>query len=360
MSSSALLLMQVFTRSPPWCRYGAHLSKEQVAKLTAPHPESFQHFNSWLEHHSIPLSSVSMIHGGNTLIIKSISLTQANTLLGASYQLYRHVESSETILRTIGYALPVVLHEHVLTVVPTTSFVSRPTELLHDLSGGWENSSSGEVESKLSSRFPVNHVTPAFLQWLYDTATYVVGAQDRNALGTAGLLDLNANPEDLTAFMLQYRPDAWDARFSIVPVNEGENDPSNPQKEPNLNLQWAGAMSYPTPNTFYSVGRGPSGEADWFLGWVLYMVDAPTVPQTVSLTYGFDEDVISEEYAVYACDLFAELGARGVSILVASGNHGVGIDCVSKDGFVQFRPKFPATCTYGICSRVGVWVQEAH
>ena len=297
-----------------------------------------------------------MIHGGNTLIIKSISLTQANTLLGASYQLYRHVESSETILRTIGYALPVVLHEHVLTVVPTTSFVSRPTELLHDLSGGWENSSSGEVESKLSSRFPVNHVTPAFLQWLYDTATYVVGAQDRNALGTAGLLDLNANPEDLTAFMLQYRPDAWDARFSIVPVNEGENDPSNPQKEPNLNLQWAGAMSYPTPNTFYSVGRGPSGEADWFLGWVLYMVDAPTVPQTVSLTYGFDEDVISEEYAVYACDLFAELGARGVSILVASGNHGVGVNCVSKDGFVQFRPKFPATCTYGICSQIGVWV----
>jgi tripeptidyl-peptidase-1 len=331
-----------------------------VANLTAPHPESFEHFDSWLEHHSIPLSSVSMTYGGNTLIIESVPLTQANTLLGASYQLYRHIESSETILRTIGYALPAVLHKYVQTVAPTTSFFSPQTEWLHDLPGGWENSSSGEAASKLSRGLTVDSVTPTFLQWLYGTATYVTGAQDRNVLGTAGFANLYASSEDLTTFMFKYRPDAFDASFSIVPVNGGGNDPSNPHKEPNLNLQWAEAMSYPTRNTFYSVGRGPLGRDDWFLGWILYMINQPSVPQTVSATYGFDEDSISEDYARYACDLFAELGARGVSILISSGNHGVGVDCVAKGGFVQFRPKFPATCTYGICSRIGLCAQDAH
>ena len=61
-------------------------------------------------------------------MLKAVSVTQANALLDASYQLYRHVESSETIVRTVGYALPAALHEHVLTMAPMTSFVSPPAQ----------------------------------------------------------------------------------------------------------------------------------------------------------------------------------------------------------------------------------------
>lgn len=50
---------------------------------------------------------------------------------------------------------------------------------------------------------------------------------------------------------------------------------------------------------------------------------------------------------MYVCNLFAQLGARGVSALFASGNGGVGRgDCVTKDGSVQFSPLFPATCPW--------------
>ncbi|KAH8986033.1 Pro-kumamolisin, activation domain-containing protein [Lactarius hatsudake] len=43
-------------RSP---KYGAHLSKEQVAQPVAPHPDTLDLINSWLRHHAVPSSSIS-------------------------------------------------------------------------------------------------------------------------------------------------------------------------------------------------------------------------------------------------------------------------------------------------------------
>jgi tripeptidyl-peptidase-1 len=108
-------------------RYGAHLSKEQVAGLVAPHPDSLELVCSWLEHHKVPSSAVSITHGGGWLTVKKVPLAKANTLLGASYQTYRDTETNETVIRTVGYSLPTTLHEHVQTVAPTTYFGSpRP------------------------------------------------------------------------------------------------------------------------------------------------------------------------------------------------------------------------------------------
>jgi len=41
------------------CRYGAHLSKEQVAWLVALCPDMLELVNSWPEHHDVPSSSIS-------------------------------------------------------------------------------------------------------------------------------------------------------------------------------------------------------------------------------------------------------------------------------------------------------------
>jgi tripeptidyl-peptidase-1 len=100
-------------------RYGAYLSKEQVADLVAPHPETLELVNSWFGYHGVPPSSISMTHGGGWLTVAGVSVSQANKLLGASYLLYNHAQTNETIFRTIGYALPAVLHKHVQTIAPT-------------------------------------------------------------------------------------------------------------------------------------------------------------------------------------------------------------------------------------------------
>ena len=105
-------------------RYGAHLSKEQVAELVRPHPDTLELISSWLAHHGVRFSSISRTHGGAWLTITNVLVSQANKLLGASYQLYRHAETNSTIMRTVGYALPAVLHAHIRAVAPTTYFTS--------------------------------------------------------------------------------------------------------------------------------------------------------------------------------------------------------------------------------------------
>ena len=55
-------------------------------------------------------------------MVSDLRVTQASELLGASYQLYRNMNTNETIIRTVGYSLPDVLHTHIQTVMLTTRF----------------------------------------------------------------------------------------------------------------------------------------------------------------------------------------------------------------------------------------------
>ncbi|KAH9062396.1 subtilisin-like protein [Lactarius vividus] len=334
-------------------RYGVYLTKEQVADLVAPRPETLELVNSWLEHHGISSSSVSATHGGNTLMLKAVSVTQANTILGASYQLYRHVKSNESLIRTIGYALPASLHWHVLTVVPTTSFVSPRTQWQtpRNLSGGaagWlVKSASGEPATMLSSRMGIKYVTPSFLRSLYDTEAYIPGATGQNVLGVVGLLDDYPSPTDLMAFMQKYRTDARDATYTVARVNSGGYDPNYPHQEANVDIQYAEAMAYPTPLIFYSTGKGPSGTDDYFVSFLEYILSQENIPQTIAISYyRLEENFLSHEYIVQVCDMFSRLGARGVSVILSSGNEGVGKDCMMEDGSTRFMANFPGTCPY--------------
>ena len=81
------------------------------------------------------------------------------------------------------------------------------------------------------------------------------------------------------------------------------------------------------------------------------------------ILYGIGEMVLPLEYAITVCNLFAELGARSVSVLNASGNYSVGAvgagSCKVNDdsGRVQFTPMFPASCMRDFISR---WKQYAN
>ena len=46
--------------------------------------------------------------------------------------------------------------------------------------------------------------------------------------------------------------------------------------------------------------------------------------------------------------MFAQLGARGVSVIFSSGDGGVGTACLSNDGknTTEFQPQFPAACPF--------------
>jgi tripeptidyl-peptidase-1 len=333
-------------------RYGAYLSKAQVAELVVPHPDTLELVHSWLKYHGVPSSSVSTTHGGSWLTLTDVPVSKANDILGASYQLYRHTETNETIVRTVGYWLPEALDAHVRTVAPTTRFASprmlwqTTKRSSNRTAAGLVKSASGEAVRALSVR-DTDEVNPDFTHWLYNTFAYEPVAMDRNKLGVAGYSGEYPNPSDLEMFMDFYHGLYPEAAYNVVDVNYGGYDPSKPGLEANLDVQYAEVMTFPTPITYYSVGKGPFGLNDPYLFWLYFVLDEPNVPQTISTSYADYEKIFPREYAIAVCDLFAELGARGVTILFASGDKGVDGkgDCMI-DGKPKFLPTFPASCTY--------------
>ncbi|KAF8260346.1 subtilisin-like protein [Lactarius quietus] len=355
-SENALIdaLYEVSTPGNP--KYGAHLSKEQVARLVGPHRDTLDVVNSWLKYHGLVRSSISVSHGGGWLTVASVPVSQANKMLGASYQLYRQSGTDDTsILRTISYTLPSVLHKHMQTVVPTTYFACTDTQWQSPQRRSIKENANialRELGTMLSSC--VNEIQPMDLRWRYRTSAYVLAATDKNAFGVVGYGNNYPSRADLSYFTSKYRTDTRGATYKMVQINGGGDDPRNPGDEASQNIQYAEAMVYPTPVTFYSVGGGfvitPGtnlpGRGDAMLEWLNYVLVQPDVPKTISISYGEPEKDLPLEYATALCDMYAKLGALGVSVLFASGNAGVGGgDCMTDDG-VQFIPMFPASCSY--------------
>lgn len=232
-------------------RYGAHLSKEQVAELVAPHPDTLELIGSWFGHHEVLSSAVSITHGGGWLTIKKVPLTKANALLGASYQNYCHRETNETVIRTVGYSLPDALHDYVQTVAPTTYFESpRPLRQTSKLAFnspklpggdlGLQDSSTTFATGDLVPSNCSSIVTPACLRLLYKTWAYKPRAASTNNIGVTGYSEQYASYSDLTTFLTRFRKDATTANFSVVTVNGGVDNQSQPGLEVRLFLHVVG------------------------------------------------------------------------------------------------------------------------
>jgi tripeptidyl-peptidase I len=116
------------------------------------------------------------------------------------------------------------------------------------------------------------------------------------------------------------------------------------------------ALSYPINNVFYETAGTPPFKPDEgtpnnnnepYLDWLNYMNGLDTPPQTISSSYGDNEQTVPKDYADSVCDQFAKLAAKGVSILVSSGDGGVAggqpSPCVSNDG--SNKEMFLPTCT---------------
>ncbi|KAF8265202.1 Pro-kumamolisin, activation domain-containing protein, partial [Lactarius quietus] len=238
--------------SPGHPKYGAHLSKEEVAELVAPSPYVLELVNAWLDHHGILPSTVSTKHGGSWLMLSGVPVSQANRLLRASYQLYHHIGTNETVLRTLSYALPGALLEKVQTVIPTTHFGFPRAHMPKSVMRRGGAAPAGAVlpaPSPIPSSGP-EPVTPALLRWMYNISGYYPLPWTKH-LGVTGFLTIKG----------------------------GSYHPSSPGDEASLNIQYAEAIAYPTPITFYSTS-GASYEDDMFFNWLDFMRNQPSVPQT--------------------------------------------------------------------------------
>ncbi|KDQ08888.1 hypothetical protein BOTBODRAFT_37586 [Botryobasidium botryosum FD-172 SS1] len=349
---------------PAHPRYGAHLSKEEVEELVAPHPESLDLVEDWLISHGFDVATLDRSPAKDWITI-IVPVHQAESMLDTKYNVYKHEATGMELVRTQSYSLPEYLFEHVDVIQPTTMFGGGMRAM--DTTSHIELDDSEPGASAAADDCTNTRITVACLQDLYKTKGYVPKVPGKNKIGITGYLEQYANFADLKQFYQAYVPAAVDSKFDVKLIHGGKNDQnlSLAGEEANLDVQYAGGISYPTPNIFWSTGGSPpfipdlvtptntnEPYADW-LDYVLGL-SAEELPQTITTSYGDDEQTVPRDYAIRVCNELAQLGARGVTLFYSSGDFGVGGNnktrntCITNDGTntVSFLPAFPASCPY--------------
>ena len=217
-------------------------------------------------------------------------------------------------------------------------------------------------------------VTLECFNTLYGTLGYQQKAPLLNSIGFNNYLNQTPIRPDIYGFLKLYNPAAAPEAFTFesieiaggpaaqyTPLTPAQAAAADFSKEAVLDAETILGMTFPIPVTSFSTGGSPPFTPDLntptdtnepYLTWVTYVSGLKSIPNVISSSYGDDEQTVPKSYAQRVCQEFAQIGARGTSLLCSSGDSGLGGEddstCFSNDGknSSTFLPAFPASCPY--------------
>ncbi|KZP29429.1 family S53 protease [Athelia psychrophila] len=337
--------------------YGKHLTLDELSVYVKPTTHTSSLVTNWLS--SNQLAGASVTFSGDIVEV-SMPVYQANELLNADFQVFTEHSSGRQSVRTLSYSIPPVLKGHLHHVHPTVSFDLRTVPIPDAISARSQSSSnSTSIPSSCHSA-----TTPACIQDLYGIPK-TLATQSENKLFVSGFGGEYANNLDLVSFLTTYRPDmSPNTTFSVVSVNGGINDQkaSIAGKEANLDIQYTVGLASGVPTSYVTVGPQILANSTEFYhalqdeaNYILKMDKPPTV---LTSSYSNTESSMSRSLAKTICNLYMQLGARGVSVLFSSGDSGVGESTYDCPNSTPFVPTFPGVCPY-ITSVGGTQLESA-
>ncbi|KAL3424591.1 Pro-kumamolisin [Phlyctema vagabunda] len=352
--------------TPDHSQYGMHLKREEIKALIKPRDESTDAVLSWLEESGVAQSD---IENDGEWINFYTTVATAEAMMDTKFYYYsKTTKESAKKIRTLHYSVPQNVSSHITTIQPTTRF------------GQYRAAANAVFETEVANFVPKAAdipstslnvtacnatITPECIRALYNIGDYVADPECGSLLGVSGYLNEYAKYDALDKFLETYAPYAVSQNFSFVLVNGGldtQDDVVDDDVEANLDIQYAASIAYKTDINYYSVGGlgelvpdldQPSLEDNQnepYLDFLNYLLKVPDheLPQTLTTSYGEDEQSVPEAYSRTVCNMFGQLGLRGVSVLFSSGDTGVGSACQTNDGknTTRFLPIFPAACPY--------------
>ncbi|KAL9108225.1 MAG: hypothetical protein Q9227_006963 [Pyrenula ochraceoflavens] len=363
---------------PSHPKYGQHLRIDEVNELVKPTDETSELVHEWLQDNGISRDSCSY-SGAKDWISVSLPVSEVERLLDTKYHVYRHDDGMQ-LVRTPAWSLPIHLHDHINAIQPTNAFMRGEKQargaVKHQNIGRSTHMKIADAapyaapDASVAAVCNTSSVTPLCLRTFYQTLNYTVQAADKNSVGLTDYLGESNNRSDTYRFLSQYRPEAVQAayQFKVEQIAGGpdEQTQETPEElaagtsiEGNLDVETILSESYPTPLTAYSTGGSPpfinststpTNTNEPYLVWVERVLSDASAPNVISTSYGDDEQTVPLSYATTVCNKFAELGARGKTLMFSSGDSGVGPTgaCVSNDGknTTKFLPSFPSSCPF--------------
>ncbi|CAL1707451.1 unnamed protein product [Somion occarium] len=335
-------LMDVST--PDSANYGAHLTKEEVDKFVAPKPETVDAVNAWLAENG--LTATKLTSAGDWLSFE-VPVSKASELLDADFSVFKHEETGSETVRTLAYSIPADLKDHVELIHPTISFPNPFSQVPVFSSPIKVDTSKTNLSSDAVPASCASVITPACLQALYSIPT-TRATQSSNVLAVSGFIEQFANQADLTQFLTALRPDlSPSTTFTLQTLDGGTNSQTRSQAgiEADLDIQYTIGVATGVPTVFISVGeRFQDGGLEGFLDIINFLNGESNPPHVLTTSYGQNENTISSTLANRLCTAYQQLGARGTSILFASGDGGVAGSQTTR--CTTFLPTFPSGCPF--------------
>ncbi|KAK5123597.1 hypothetical protein LTR85_002635 [Meristemomyces frigidus] len=333
--------------------YGKHLTVAEVNNLFAPHSESVDVVREWLaEAANVNKSSILLSLNKGWLAV-DLSVREAERAFSARYY---EIEDDKGHVRIGCDAcyLPRHIRPHVDYVTPGVKSSSR----LKKRNVKRSSPSWGPSPGKRPTHWDPHHhgpwhmppgaqglppdlqdcgrnITPTCVRALHHIPRAHLN-DSVNSLGVYEEGDYYAQA-DLNSFYTQYAPNVPNGTAPIpafidgaqAPVSVG--DPSN-TGESDIDLDMTFSLIYPQTVTLYQTDDQPQanlsldGYLEGFLNTFLDAMDGSYCNFTYDglISYGEAEADVPERYQKRQCNEFMKLALQGHTILLASGDYGVG------------------------------------
>ncbi|XP_048215399.1 tripeptidyl-peptidase 1 [Perognathus longimembris pacificus] len=310
-------------------QYGKYLTLEDVAELVRPSLLTLLTVQKWLL-----AAGAQNCHSVTTrdFLTCSLSVRQAELLLpGAEFHRFVGGHAETRVIRSLhSYQLPQALAPHVDFVgglhrfPPTSSLRQRPGPQV-----------AGTVGMHLG-------VTPSVIRQRYNLTEKDVGSgSTNNSQACAQFLEQYFHNSDLAEFMHLFGG-KFAHQESVARV-VGKQGRGRAGIEASLDVEYLMSAGANISTWVYSSpGRHEAQEP--FLQWLLLLNNQSSLPYVHTVSYGDDEDSLSSAYIQRVNTEFMKAGARGLTLLFASGDSGAGCWSVSRRH--KFRPSFPASSPY--------------
>ncbi|KAK0623800.1 peptidase S8/S53 domain-containing protein [Immersiella caudata] len=356
--------------------YGSYWTTSQVAQCFAPSSKSVDGVLSWLTTAGVSNRQLRRSHQGH-----EVSLHVPRSRLCRLFPSWTAPLSDQS---ATWMPVPSGLRDHVdfITAAPRPDATLRPQR--RAAAYAQPSLRRGPEGNEVSCR---QQTTPACLRSLYripfpspDTAPH-----PNNSLGVHVPSWMTWRPEDLDAFFGKFVPNMVGQRPVMAAINGGyrnldvQMDPFN--LEANLDFEYAMALTYPLAVTNIQVGSqelpGPqigtmlAAFDDYYCGSLDPSTDpippdkgtagfecgTTKPPNVISISFAWPEHQFPAEYLSRQCLEFLKLSLQGVTVVVATGDAGVG---GHPDGFCSdpfqpntntttsgnFVPNWPASCPW--------------
>ena len=306
--------------------YGAFLTQAELENLTSPAEASVAAVTSWLRDEGVQFHFRT---ASNVDVVTSAH--KASQMLRTQFHEIRHRNSDLSIVRAGDFSVPSAVHEAVAAVFGLHGLPLPRTESLIISSSGPSRAAK---------------VTPEVITSTYNISGVKITGGLKNRQAVAEFQRQYMNSQDLSRLFKKYMHNYKVGTDDVVYKYVGAPQTTGDSVEADLDIQYIMAPAVGIKTEFWEFPDMNFCSA--INQWSSHLASTNDVPLVHSISYGLQNNLTTflhcrdDDIAAVETN-FAKIAAKGISILISSGDAGSGCQRVPNGVGWELWPSWPAS-----------------